>query len=303
MKKRVKKKSNLLLIITIIIIVIAIILVLLSIFKEKIQLSPSSQTNVRLQVGNAAPTIKSINPIPNVDLIPASTKDVIFQFTARDNNGASNLNDATATASFSKAGEQTRTASSCIKITDPNSKERTYQCTISMQYYDASGTWNVAVNVEDNSALMAQGSSAFIVNLLRDISISPATITFSTLTQGDTNVLSIENTTITNNGNTQVPSNIMEITASNLIGETTPSENIPAVNFKTAGQSEANVCLNGNSLSNSLSTAITSALLPRGPTANTGELSYCLTLVPESISSQFYSTSATGGQPWLITLN
>ena len=173
-----------------------------------------------------------------------------------------------------------------------------------MQYYDKSGFWNAAVNIKDQAGVTAQGTTQLTLNLLRDISVGPATIAFPTLAQGDINILSSQNTLVTNNGNAEVPSSILEITASNLLGETNPAESISAANFRASSSSELNVCTNGNVLVSNAPISISSAVLPRGPAgSNTGELSYCLVLVPESITSQFYSTSATGGQPWTITLN
>lgn len=298
-----KKRNVILAVILSLILLLIIVLELLNSVQEKVQLSPSGQTNVRIQVGNAAPSITNINPLPNIDLSPSSTRDVSVTFTARDSNGAADLNDATAIASFSSAGEPTRTAQNCI-VTGQSGKEKTYQCTITMQYYDKSGLWNVAVSINDQRGSTAQGTSQVTINLLRDISISPATIGFPTLVQGGIDIISSQNTLITNNGNAKVPSSSIEITASDLIGEINPAESIPAANFRASSSLEANVCANGNPLINNAAVPISSAVLPRGPTgSNTGELSYCIILVPESISSQFYSTSTTGGQPWIITLN
>lgn len=298
-----KKRNVILVVILSLILLLIIALEVLNSVQEKVQFGPSAPTDVRLQIGNAAPSITNIVPLSNIDLNPGSTTNVVVTFTARDPNGAADLNDATAAASFSRAGEPTRTAPSCTR-TGQVGKERTYQCTITMQYYDESGIWDVAVSIRDQAGVLAQGTSTVTVNLLRDISIGPATIGFPTLVQGNTNILSSQNTLITNNGNAEVPPRSIEITASNLIGETTPAETIPAANFKSAISSELTVCTTGNSLINGITVPISSAALPRGPSgSNTGELSYCLTLVPDGISSQFYSTSTVGGTSWTISLN
>lgn len=295
-------------------IVIAIILItflipftsanLLDWFKKDIQMAPNANTDVRVGVGNVAPQIVSIQTISNINLIPSSTTNVIFNFTARDSNGANDLDDSSATANFSSPGEPTRFSTSCIQVLQ-SGKQRTYQCTIPMQYYDRAGLWNIAIEIKDQAGLTAQDSStSFTLNLLRDISLSSTSITFPTLVQGDVNTRSSQDTTITNNGNAVVPSNTIQLTAHNLIGETTPAENIPASSFTSASTSLPNICTSGNSLIDNSAVTISSVTLPRGPIgSNTGIIGYCLTLVPEGISSQYYSASLAGGTAWTISLN
>ena len=271
--------------------------------KEKIQLAPgpSQPTDVRVQVGNAAPTIQSISVIPAVSLSPSpSTTPVVFTFTARDSNGASDLNDATASANFNKVGESTRTAT-CV-FQSQSGKQRTYECTVVMQYYDDAGTWNVGVSIQDQASLSASSSSTFPVNLLKDISIFPATINFPAVEPEQGNVPSSVSTTITNNGNFETPlDGDIKITSFDLLGETTPLEIIPALNFRASGSSgSATVCTTGTGLTDSTAISIT-ANLPRGSSgSNTEDLTYCITSIPADISTQFYS--ATGGRAWIIEI-
>ncbi len=269
--------------------------------KERIQLAPSQPTDVRVQVGNAAPTIVAISVISPVFLSPAPlTTSVVFTFTAQDKNGASDLKDATASANFNRVGETTRTAT-CV-FQSQLGKQRTYQCTVNMQYYDKAGTWNVAVSIQDQAGLSASSSSTFTVNFLREISISPATISFPTVAPDDVNIISSSSTIVTNKGNFEVPADgNLKATSFDLQGETTSSEIIPASNFKISGSSgSGTVCTTGGTLMiDSVSTSITAAALPRGPSgSNTESLTYCITLVPSLISTQFYS--ATGGRAWVI---
>ncbi len=270
--------------------------------KEKVQLAPAQPTDVRVQVRNIAPTIENINSIPAVNLNPApSTTSVIFTFTARDRNSAADLNDATASANFSKIGEQTRT-SPCTFQSQPNSREKIYQCTVNMQYYDDAGTWSIGVNVQDQGGLVAASSSStFTVNLLRDITLSQATINFPSVAPEDVDIISTIPTTIANNGNFEVPvDGNIRITAFDLQGETTLSEIIPASNFRATGNSGiATVCSTGTPLVDSIAVSIPSTILPRGPAgSNTEDITNCITLVPIGISNQFYS--ATGGRAWII---
>ncbi|MEK6854909.1 MAG: hypothetical protein AABX73_01675, partial [Nanoarchaeota archaeon] len=236
-----------------------------------------------------------LNPNP-------STTDVIFTFIAKDRNKADDLVDSTASASFTSLGEPTRTGA-CSFLSQSGSQQKTYQCTVTMSHYDKAGLWTVSVSVQDSSGTQASLSSTLTLNLLRDISINPTTLNFPTVVQGDIDILSSANTQITNNGNFVVPTNgNLEIVASNLVGETNNLENIPASNIKASGLSgAANVCSTGSTLSHGLAVPITNANLQRGTSgSNIEDITYCLTLVPTSISTQFYS--ATGGNAWTIRI-
>ncbi len=277
---------------------------LLDWIREKIQLAPSEQTDVRVKV-NDAPSILSIDTsFSPLTLLEGTTTDVVFQFTAQDLDGASDLNDATASADFSKTGEATRSSPPCTRISETLPNQRTYQCTITMQYYDDDGLWDITASIQDNSGTQGQGTETFTVNLLQDISISPALINFPTLVQGSTNIQSLANTQITNNGNFNTPTDgSIQITATDLTGEIISAETIPAINFRAGDISElASICTTGGSaLSNAIATAIPSISLPRGQAgSNIGSITYCLTLVPGGISSQFYSATQTGGNAWTI---
>ena len=287
----------------VIIIVIAAFLLTISlsqiIFEQTISFSPSQPTQVNVNVGNARPTITNLQAIPNVNLNPApSTTNVLVTFTARDANGANDLVDATASAQFSNTGEPTRTGTCSLQSTA--GKEKTYQCSVSMSYFDKSGTWTATVNVADTKSATAQSSSTLTVNLLRDISINPAIINFPSVAPGDVNIIPTDITIITNKGNCEAPPGAILATAYDLIGETDSTQNLPAANFRIAGSSQADVCGQGNPLTHSSPTTVTTSALSRGSAGNTESLSYCLTSVPE-VSSQLYS--ATGGSSWIIAIN
>ena len=298
MNKR-KKRGNKYLVMVVILAVVLAFFVLVLVFKEDISFSPSQPTGVKINVGNAIPTIVDLQPIPNVNLNPSpSTTSVTVTFTARDSNGASDLVDETALAEFTNAGEQTRTGTCSVQ--SQTQKEKTYQCAVLMDYFDKSGGWAVNVKVNDTKLVSATSSSTFIVNLLRDISLSSAIINFPSAAPGDFNIISTEQTVITNNGNFEAPPGAIIVTSYDLVGEVDSIQNIPAANFKAAGASQADVCGQGDSLIHSSPKPIATSSLSRGPTGNTETLSYCLTSVPD-ISSQTYS--AIGGNAWVIAIN
>lgn len=276
-------------------------------FKRDSQLAPSQSTDVSVTVGNAAPTIVSVSAIPAVTLLAGTTKDVTFQFTAEDTNGAADLDDTTASASFSFGGEPTRSSvpvTGCVAGA-PSGNQITYTCTITMQYFDDNGAWTVTVSVDDLSAVTATDSSTTVtINLLRDITISPAIITFPATTQSATNLLSSSDTTITNLGNFDTPSDgSIDVTATDLTGTVTPAEVIPAANIRAADITDVGtVCSTGGSaLVDTIATGISGAVLPRGiGGSNTGDLTYCINLVPGGISSQGYTADLAGGNQWTI---
>ena len=272
-------------------------------FKKDVQLAPSEQTNVRIGVGNADPSITNLDAISAVILLPApDTTAVSFTFTARDANGANDLVDSTASASFTKTGETTRT-NPCTFVSQAG-KSKTYQCNVLMSHYDIEGVWDVAVKVEDQQAVQATSASTFTVNPLKDIAISPSQIDFPAVAPEQTNIAPIggQVTSVRNRGNYQ---GTLSISASNLIGETNPAENIPASSLKASGLSQAaSVCSTGTSLVSGSVTSIAGTLVKRGPDdggSNIEEISYCLTLVPD-LSSQFYSATVAGGNAWTIQI-
>lgn len=255
-------------------------------------------------IGNQAPTIVSIDPMPNVDLSAGGTKDVIFQFTAEDLDGASDLDDTTATASFSFAAEPTRTDPTCTFISG-TATQKTYECTIGMEYYDDNGDWTVTVSLDDLSAITASDSSTTVtINLLRDIIINPTSFSFVAGNPGDTDLISLSDTIITNLGNFETPTDgNLEIIAADLTGTITPAEIIPAINFRAVGSAEfGTVCTTGNILSDGIGVGITSVVLARGAIGNTEDIRYCLNLIPLGISAQDYDATVSGGNPWIISI-
>lgn len=267
-------------------------------FFKRITGKPVSElTNVSVVVGNSAPVIFDVQSISFVNLNEGTTKDIIFNFSARDGNGAGDLNDSSVNAVFERTGEPIRTGI-CAFISSISS-DKTYICNVTMQYYDDNGAWNVNVSIKDIGGNYAENSSTFVnVNLLRAISISPTSIGFPIVSPGGTNIISSVDTSVNNNGNYE---GTLDITAANLTGETSGSEHIPAGNFRASAASFGTTCTTGTQLTDRSTTTIASSNLPRGPSGNNEEnVTYCLTLVPNGISTQTYSTNGVGSQAWVI---
>ncbi|KKR79506.1 MAG: hypothetical protein UU25_C0012G0003, partial [Microgenomates group bacterium GW2011_GWB1_40_9] len=244
---------------------------------------------------NLPPTIVSVIPTDPVSLIAGGTADIFVQFTAEDSNGASDLIEASAHASFTKTGEVQRDSVSCVGGA-PSGNQITYTCSVPMEYYDAAGMWGVTVSVGDAAGAQATDSSkTFIVNLLQDILItSGSPINFGTVIPGTQVVAPVVE--VTNTGNYE---GTIDVTAYDLIGPAT----IFTENFRAAGSNEASsVCTTGDQLQSASATTITSTTLLRGDGIskdNTETLSFCLD-VPSDIIPGTYT--ATGGNAWKISV-
>jgi hypothetical protein len=292
---------------TLFVIVIVVVFAAVFIFtymQKKPELAPSADTEVSVEVGNVAPVIENVAAIPAVTLLPAASTDVTFTFDASDPNGVADLDDATATADFDRGVEPTRSDGDGCAFVSELLGVRTYTCTVPMQYFDEAGLWTVTVGISDIAGPLTttDATTTVTVNLLRDISIAPATVSFPTVIQGGVDIAASTDTTVTNNGNFVVPTDgTFDVTGSLLAGETTPADTIPTANFNAAGSSEIDPCATGTALVDSVATSIGTAALARGAIGNTEDIGYCLTSVPGAISSQVYSTVA-GGTPWTLAI-
>ncbi|MBS3098933.1 hypothetical protein J4462_01850 [Candidatus Pacearchaeota archaeon] len=305
---------------------------------KDILLGPSPQpTDVSVQV-NSAPTVTSIivdgdgspldyDGVQNVLLLAATTKSVNVKFDANDIDD--NLNDATATAQFTRAGETNRPAvpQTCVCITGCATDTRTYECAtpsanaIGMEWYDDDGSWTVTVGISDTlgSSASVGTTGTFSVDLLSDITfISGSPIGFGVVSPGGTDYASLD-LEIRNDGNYDATpisdggNGDVQVTAFDLCDETAPFDctpSLPASNFDASDDS-VNPCDigDGTALADTITTDITDVNLPRGDGTggnNIGFVSFCLETVP-ALQSDIYSAKASHpdnnqGGPWTIGL-
>jgi DNA-directed RNA polymerase specialized sigma24 family protein len=266
---------------------------------------------------NSAPTIVIIDPITPVTLISGGTTPVTVMFTAEDLDGASDLEDTTASVSFFRSGEATRTSfpGTCIGSFTANPNQRDYTCSVDMNYFDDDGVagidgWDVTVSVDDLQLETGTltNTNFLTVNLLQSIVLSPTVIDFPKVVRGGGNIPSSLDTTVTNLGNFDTTTDgFVKITATDLVGAATPSEIIEAFRFNAADTS-LDSCIAGTTL-DIVETDIPSVVLSRGDGTggnNVGAIDFCLTSVPDSnaISPQFYSASDSNvpPNPWSISI-
>ncbi len=261
----------------------------------------SAEQNVSVTVqGTNAPTISYVEDINGgAAVMPweGSTVNVIFQVRVSDADGVSNIDDSSVQTQFTR-GSTTRSGS-CVWQNDVDATTANYTCTVTMNYYDEAGDWNVEVTAQDQEANSAADSSEiFTYSELKAFStpLAPSSLSWPSLTPGASNQLSNNDpTTVTNTGNYR--GNII-ITGYNLVGESNSAENIPSTAFSVASTSGSECT--GTALQSDGTVTDTGIYASPGPTgSNNAYIYYCLTSVP-IVSSQTYSTSARG-QSWVIS--
>ncbi len=257
-------------------------------FKDP-QLAPQ---NFSVTVGNAVPVVDIVDNPGSIALNPSSTRPVSINFTAQDNNGISDLNDATVSISFdySGGGEQRTGGIADCSTSDIDSYTREYICFIDMEFYDIAGIWDITVSIDDLAGPLTgtNNTESFTVGELKFISLTPPTISFGVVSPGQTNIAGGD-TTVTNDGNYDIQSNDLLIVSRALIGQTIATQNISGDDFASADQSEGDVCGSGTSLDENDQIPIPNFILSKGAAA-TRDVQHCLTSVPLGISDQVYST-------------
>ena len=257
--------------------------------------TPPSYGNINLVLGEEliptnAPIIFKVNPISATDPIEGGIRIITVNFTAMDNDGVANLNDATANITFIKAGEQTR-GGSCTE-NDINSTTTEYNCSIDIYYYDGSSSWTVNASVIDLDNLIGvNDTTSFNYNELKAMIMTPTAINFGTgLTAGTNDVAATDDPIVLNNtGNFDFTE--INITAYDLIGQSDSSKTIPAENIRVNKEDLSG----GDILINSTAVVITDVELPR----NSINYTYYYANLP-NIYGQEYST--TVDLKWLLEL-
>jgi len=244
-------------------------------------------------VGTNTPTIDAVDPIAAQDVTPGSTKTITFSFTVSDNDGYTNLNDSSASAYFTKSGETTRSNTSC-SVTNIDWNTNNYTCAVAMQFYDAAGTWNVNVSINDKDGRHAENATTtFTYNTGLHMTMTPTAVSFGTnLVAGQQDVAATDDPiVITNKGNVNITQ--VNVTAYALIGETLPAYSISASNFEANDADAAG----GDTLVNATAITVNGVTANRG--ASSSDSVYFYLDVPSSnIQPQTYSTS--GGTVWNI---
>jgi len=261
-----------------------------------------------LAIQNIAPAIPFVESISAQNPVESSYRDVTFKFMAQDSDGYSDLNDSSALAKFTRAGETARSASCTSVGGEADGGYKNYTCTVQMWYWDGAGAWDVNVSIADVNAARAENNTAnFTYNQLTAIVISPSTVNWPQILPGDANKTASDFTTINNTGNAVISSGNVRVKAINLYGQTNPAHLIYAENFTSSvytGGSPPAEC-SGDQLENGTFVSITGSALPKGNLSAGGgtaqeQLYYCLIKASSSLIKQIYSTTVAGA--WYIDI-
>lgn len=265
--------------------------------------APQRPQDISINVVGIRPVvIEYIEAISPKDPIENSITTIVFEVRVTDPDGVSDINDSSVRAEFSKIGETTKT-NSCQWQKDIDSDTANYSCSIDMQYYDGSGTWNIKISATDfGSKILIEDTSSFVYQELKAMTLSPASLTWPNIIPGSINQTSDNDpAVITNTGNYNGE---ISVKAYDLTGETVPSELIPSEKFSIGGIStganeECNPPSTATSMgTNGQTTSIANTDSNPGPGPNNyEELYYCIPSFP-LVSSQRYSTSAGGS--WYV---
>jgi hypothetical protein len=162
-----------------------------------------------------------------------ATKDIYIMFETSDANV-----DSSSAQVIVTNGAESRTSSSCTN------SSTIFNCTISMQFYDSAGSWNINASVKDLSANYIENSTAsFIVNELNYVTQDVNYVKWTTISIGISNVSADNTITLTNEGNQDYGT--MNIKAYDVYG-LTYGNLISASNFSVSNITSNRVYLQNN---------------------------------------------------------
>jgi hypothetical protein len=223
-----------------------------------------------LSLGNSAPTITNVDAIPAVDLVAGGTVPVYVVFDVTDINGYADIDLTQGEVVLSKSGEvsRTNTTGNCASSND-GANTVTFNCTVTMYFYDGAGSWNVNVSGRDDAAVLAYNDTTSVtVNALDDILFNDTAINCGSGLVAASNDNKCEVLQITNRGNQNYAS--MNETGYNLDDDTTGTYVIGAPQFSVS-TTDTPV---GTALSNGAEVAIPSTTLNKGASSTLNIYTY-----------------------------
>src|SRR3989344_6255184 len=284
----------------------------------KARITGEASQTVAVNITLGVPEIRNVynetmTPIVSGGLYSGpSNTSIIINFSAFLATGVSNLNNATATINFSKAGELLRQNSTCHQYQGDGANTANYTCNVTMQWYDAAGLWTIEAFIADTGGNTGFNKSTnFTVGETTGFQIG--SLIWPPLAPGQTNQTSVA-LILNNTGNKAIGANKTQINATNLTGETNSSFALYANNMSvtwddtalescdlSGGNGTAASNLSAGSLQN-----VSTANLTRGNYITndnaTGQEAYyfCIRTVGSELSSQSYSTLVKG--PWQLAV-
>jgi hypothetical protein len=259
----------------------------------------SQPQDVSVQVSGKKAVIIEV-PTISSSPIEGGVRIVFFTANVSDPNGVNDIVDSSI-GTLINYGAITRVGT-CNWSQDISTTKANYSCNVTMQYWDSpspSASWKLNVSATDKgNKTMINQSAVFTYSEVKSLTISPNSLTWDSISSGDTDQNSTNDPTIINNSGNY--NGQIKVTGIDLKGESINTEVIPASSF-TVGPTNGAEC-SATSLVNGSAVAIGSSNsnpgnLSAGGGAGQSQLYYCIPAVPE-LSSQNYST--LGGGIWTI---
>jgi len=272
----------------------------------------SATTDVTTTItSNTAPQITSVDFTSTLNPVEGTTTSHVFNFTAYDLDGASDINISSANIHITYSdcnGEARDRSASCTNTSAAEGQINTvdFTCDVTFQYYDCAGSWNVNATVYDlysTPALAVNDSTSLTVSATQSITVSPSEVQFPSLSVGDVDKSSTINTTVNNTGNVGVD---LSVNSSNLQGDLLTSYYFGAGNFSsiTSNVTTLNNPCEANALvareyvdvGNSTYGSKPAVNLDAGHPGQYVTIRYCIPSVP-SLPRQNYTS---GSEPWIV---
>ena len=195
-------------------------------------------TSLTVNISNTAPTITYVDVITAQNPTDDTTKAITFNFTATDVDGRGNINTSSAKSYFQRAGETTRSNTSCVNFSAGTGNSVNFTCTINMWYYDQNGAWTINTTISDLSGASAENSSTTVTyNMLTAMKMAPTNLTWPAIGVTSTNTGSDTDPIVVNNTGNDIDLSL-NVTGYDLRGNQTITEYIYAANLSVSNASQ-----------------------------------------------------------------
>jgi len=194
----------------------------------------SGDYNVTLSIGNVAPTVlvyahANVNPVQN------GITNTEFVLLLSDLNLIGDLNTTSINLSLTN-GAVTHLQQSCYNQQTVTTTSINITCNVSLNYYDVAGSWAINASVKDNSnGLGYNDTSTVTYNTLTAMGLGSNSITFGSLSLGQTAGATNDPLVVYNQGNSNI--NNVSVKGYSLAGGTSSLINCSLINVTTTDSS------------------------------------------------------------------
>ena len=176
----------------------------------------SDSTSVNLTIGNTAPNIDYVATVGAQDAVAAGNVEIHINFTANDMDGLGDLVNASAMVRLiggvtDSPGYNERY--SLCTAASWNDSAINYTCVVVLWYFDAPGTWEINVTINDTGGVKVEDQSGSVVlNPLTAMDLEDNNITFGNISGGQTVGASNSPMEVLNRGNVNATTFTMNAT-------------------------------------------------------------------------------------------